>query len=95
MSFPPTSYTGSPGRASELLKSSSVSHAKYPFSSSRIKIEENDSLDLDDEEDSPSEDNIIEKDQKKDPKAVDGKPPYSYVAMIGKCLMILILANII
>ena len=64
-----------------------VTHTKYPFS--RIKVEEDDSLDLDDEEDSPSEDNNKEKDQKKDLKAVDGKPPYSYVAMIGKCLVML------
>ena len=67
------------------MKQDHASHSKYPFS--RIKVEDDDSLDLDEEEDSPCEDDFKEKDQKKDPKTVDGKPPYSYVAMIGKCPM--------
>ena len=69
------------------MKQDHASHSKYPFS--RIKVEDDDSLDLDEEEDSPSEEDFKEKDQKKDPKTVDGKPPYSYVAMIGKSILLL------
>ena len=53
-------------------------------SSSRIKLENDDCLDLDEEEDSNEEDSDKDKDIKVDSKDVNGKPPYSYVAMIGK-----------
>ena len=55
----------------------------YPFS--RIKIEKDESLDLDEEEDSPGEESDKERDPKKSVKS-DGKPPYSYVAMIAMAI---------
>ena len=63
-------------------KSDQASYAKSSFS--RIKVENDDSLDLDEEEDSQDDDNDKEKDKKLDSKVGNGKPPYSYVAMIGK-----------
>ena len=55
----------------------------YPLS--RIKIENDESLDLDEEEDSTGEESDKEKDPKKIVKS-DGKPPYSYVAMIAMAI---------
>ena len=52
---------------------------------SRVKIENDESLDLDEEEDSPGEESDKEKDPKKSVKS-DGKPPYSYVAMIAMAI---------
>ena len=65
-----------------VAQSDQISYAKSSFS--RIKVENDDSLDHDEEEDSHDEDSDKEKDQKLDSKVVNGKPPYSYVAMIGK-----------
>ena len=65
-------------------KSEPESYVKSSFS--RTKVENNDSFDLDEEEDSHDEESYKEKDQKIDSKSMDGKPPYSYVAMIGKYL---------
>ena len=49
-------------------------------------MENDDSLELDEEEDSHDDESDKDKDPKLDSKVVDGKPPYSYVAMIGKYL---------
>ena len=54
--------------------------------SSRIKMENDDSLEFDEEEDSHEEDSDKDK-ELKETKDANGKPPYSYVAMIGKCPM--------
>ena len=55
-----------------------ASNVKSSFS--RIKVEN----DLDEKEDSHDDDSDKEKEQKLDSKVVNVKPPYSYVAMIGK-----------
>ena len=46
-------------------------------------MENDDSLEFDEEEDSHEEDSDKDK-ELKETKDVNGKPPYSYVAMIGK-----------
>ena len=51
-------------------------------------MEKDDSLDLDEEEDSHGDDTDNDKRVKDKSKDVNGKPPYSYVAMIGKMLNI-------
>jgi hypothetical protein len=75
------------GSANHLLGASSVdAKSDGNASFSRIKMENDDSLELDEEEDSHDDDSDKDKDPKLDSKVADGKPPYSYVAMIGKDL---------
>ena len=93
------SYAASPynseshhlGSANHLLRAAArdakSDQASYGNSSfSRIKMENDDSLELDEEEDSHDGYSETNKDPKLDSKVLDGKPPYSYVAMIGKYL---------
>ena len=77
--------------ANHLLRAAAVDaksdQESYGHSSfSRIKMEKDNSLELDDEEDSHDDESDKDKDPKLDSKVTDGKPPYSYVAMIGKYL---------
>ena len=74
--------------ASELLKLSAQDAKSDPYPQTkdlftRIKSENDDSLDFDGEEDSNDESVDKDREKKHDPKATEGKPPYSYVAMIG------------
>ena len=94
-SFQPTSFSSLSSdlsQANTLLHSSSINNRapdQLPLNSHNkaqafnIKLENEDSRELDDEEDSNEDFSDKEKDCKEDHKTSEGKPPYSYVAMIG------------